>query len=100
MRHFATLTLPDGVYACTANPDGSIPLSSREVARASAHDKDGASLRYLVEQANAASALAEALRDVVSTHEVTQMPGVVDYSGFHDAMMNARAALARAGELQ
>lgn len=63
MRHFATLTLPDGVYACTANPDGTIPLSSRAFARNDQIDRDGANLRRLIQQANFAGEMAPLLYD-------------------------------------
>jgi hypothetical protein len=61
LRHFAILTLPDGHYACTANPDGTIPLSSRAIARNDATDPGGAALRVLVDQANQ---VHELLREV------------------------------------
>jgi hypothetical protein len=48
LRHFAILTLPDGHYACTANPDGTIPLSSRAIARNDATDRTGANMRALL----------------------------------------------------
>jgi hypothetical protein len=92
MRTFATLTLPDGVYACTAQPDGTIPLSSRCMGRNDQHaDKAGVGLRALVEQANLAAELAECLRALVGANNNRPDPRLYD---------RARAALARAGELQ
>lgn len=79
MRHFAILTLPDGLYACTANPDGSIPLSSQCVAaQDKPGDRLGNGLRSLVDQANAAHALFAALEELTRRcdgHEGTRADG-------------------------
>jgi predicted oxidoreductase len=100
LRHFAILTLPDGHYACTANPDGTIPLSSRAIARNDATDRTGANLRQLVDQANAAHELAEAMRALLSA-PATMSTGIGEMPS--DALRNAESAaqlaLTRAGML-
>lgn len=64
MRHFSIISAPYGTFAVTANADGSIGLNAQVVAAQDKADREGNGLRALVEQANAARELWDALDDL------------------------------------
>lgn len=61
MRTFAILAAPFGTFAVTANADGSVGINAQVVAERDKHDREGKGLAALVDQANAARGLWDAL---------------------------------------